>query len=382
MEDIKDLFPLYAYTGPDNFCDREEETKSLIRAVKMGRHQMIFGRRRLGKTALIHHLFHHLQVEDKNIVTVYIDMLDTSSDGEFIAQLITAVLQAVEQQTSSLLKSATRYFAGLKPTVKVDPYTMMPELTLDVGHQDIGVDTLDKLFDYLATLKRKVVIAVDEFQQVIAYEASTLKATLRSKIQFSNNTVFIFSGSVQRVMLTLFTDSKEPFYQSTDLFPIDKINATVYASFIAQQFGRLGVDMPAKVLDELLDWTQGHTYYTQALCSALVRFGMSRDVSPEILNHGKLHLLRVHEHLYQQYQALLSKRQWQLLVAIALHDGVEQITSQAFLRKRNLGAISTVRQSLKALIDKHMVVEVYQDGVTTYDVEDLLLAHWIRYRFG
>jgi AAA+ ATPase superfamily predicted ATPase len=382
MEDIEDVFPLYAYTGPDNFCDREDETKELMRAVRMGRHQMIFGRRRLGKTALIHHLFHHLQAEDKTVVTAYIDMLDTTSDGEFITQLITAVLQAVEQQTKSLLKSATKYFAGLKPTVKVDPYTMMPELTLDVAPQDVGVDTLDKLFDYLATLKRKVVIAVDEFQQIVEYEDSTLKATLRSKIQFASNTTFLFSGSVQRVMLTLFTDVKEPFYQSTDLFPIGKIDRTVYASFIARQFSKVGVQSTEPVIAELLDWTQGHTYYTQALCAALLRQPSTEELSLEALNHAKLHLLRVHEHLYQQYQALLSKRQWQLLVAIALHDGVEQITSQAFLRKQNLGAISTVRQSLKALIDKHMVVEIFDDGVTTYDVEDLLLAHWIRYRFG
>lgn len=101
MYDIDDVFPLYAYIGPDNFCDREHETRELVTAVKMGRHQMIFGRRRLGKTALIHHVFYHLGQEKKSPITVYIDMLDTKSDGEFMAQLITAVLQSVEQKTSS-----------------------------------------------------------------------------------------------------------------------------------------------------------------------------------------------------------------------------------------------------------------------------------------
>lgn len=55
-------FVVTGYFGPEYFCDREEETGSLISALKNGWNVSLISPRRLGKTGLIMHAF------DKNKV--------------------------------------------------------------------------------------------------------------------------------------------------------------------------------------------------------------------------------------------------------------------------------------------------------------------------
>ncbi len=50
-------FPTTGYYGPAYFCDREEETQRILTLVKGGESCLLLGIRRLGKTALIHHVF-------------------------------------------------------------------------------------------------------------------------------------------------------------------------------------------------------------------------------------------------------------------------------------------------------------------------------------
>jgi AAA+ ATPase superfamily predicted ATPase len=56
-EDINP-FPSSVYKGPEYFCNRVAETKQMNQLIKNGVHIALFSIRRLGKTGLIHHVFH------------------------------------------------------------------------------------------------------------------------------------------------------------------------------------------------------------------------------------------------------------------------------------------------------------------------------------
>ena len=50
-------FVVYGYVSPEYFCDRKEETESLISALRNGRNITLMSPRRMGKTGLIHNAF-------------------------------------------------------------------------------------------------------------------------------------------------------------------------------------------------------------------------------------------------------------------------------------------------------------------------------------
>ena len=67
-------FPTTGYYGPDYFCDREHEASQLQMNVEGGNSTTLVALRRLGKTALIRHLFHQM---GKDFETIYLDILPT-----------------------------------------------------------------------------------------------------------------------------------------------------------------------------------------------------------------------------------------------------------------------------------------------------------------
>ena len=85
-------FPITAYKGPEYFCDRKAETGQLKEALLNGRNITLFSPRRMGKTGLIHHLFHGL--ENSRVNVIYADILGTEDMNGLINKLANAVLPA------------------------------------------------------------------------------------------------------------------------------------------------------------------------------------------------------------------------------------------------------------------------------------------------
>ena len=62
-------FLLTGYESPEYFCDRVEETKTLLNNLNNRSNTTFFAPRRTGKTALIQHVFHTLK--KKKQVCIY-----------------------------------------------------------------------------------------------------------------------------------------------------------------------------------------------------------------------------------------------------------------------------------------------------------------------
>ncbi len=71
-------FVIYGYVSEELFCDREQETKELYDSLSNGRNIALIAPRRIGKSGLIDHLFHQVEVE-KNYYTFHIDIYATKN---------------------------------------------------------------------------------------------------------------------------------------------------------------------------------------------------------------------------------------------------------------------------------------------------------------
>ena len=80
--EIVNPFLTVGYESPEYFCDREEETQSLLEALENGRNVTMLAPRRMGKTGLIKNVFHHLKARGDWAV-IYVDIFSEVSVPSF-----------------------------------------------------------------------------------------------------------------------------------------------------------------------------------------------------------------------------------------------------------------------------------------------------------
>ena len=76
-------FLVTGYHSPEYFCDRRQETETMIQALYNGRNVTLIAPRRMGKTGLVKHVFYKLREQEPDIVTFYMDIYSTQSLRRF-----------------------------------------------------------------------------------------------------------------------------------------------------------------------------------------------------------------------------------------------------------------------------------------------------------
>lgn len=328
--------------------------------------------RRIGKTGLIRHVLAKLPA---GYTSIYVDILPTENMNEFLNFLASAVINSIPQKTGPG-KIIMDFIKSLRPVITYDPLTGIPQVTIDVRKGE-APKHIDSIFKHLEKYPKRIVIAIDEFQQILEYPEKNTDAWLRSSIQNLKNVTFIFSGSRQHLMDDLFSDPSRPFYRSTSLLNIGKIKSEIYASFIIRHFKNNDKKISREIVEEMLEWTDIHTYYVQLLCNKV--FAVSGNhITSETWKEEAHKLLEEQELLFLKYRDLLTTHQWQLLKAIARGGQVYSPSSKDFVTENALGSPSTVLRSLDALLKKQMIYSDYDsDKKLFYKVYDLLLRRWL-----
>jgi len=374
-------FPTSAYSSPEYFCDRDQETKDIIAAIYNGRNLTLHSIRRLGKTGLIHHVFERLKSR-RDIITVYVDIMDTASEAQFVKKLITITLKALYQDTEGLIKNLTKAFGKYKPKMTLDPLTGMPSIELDIVSQAEVKSSLRELINEIKKRKKKILIAIDEFQQIEKYGDSRIAATLREHIQLTPNLRLIFSGSEQGLLLNMFASPKHALYRSTQIFGLEKIEAGLYLSFIQEHFTKSKKKITEDLVKEILEWTNTHTFYTQYFCNRLFEVS-HKKITVTDLEKVKKSIFKENEYYYYNYKRILSHNQWKLLDAVAQESSIIEITSKDFISKYKLGAHSTVKKSAIYLVENELLYTTHDEetGKLRYHMYDPFLMRWIKSKY-
>lgn len=364
-------FIITGYHSPANFCDRENEVNKLISSLKNNRNTTLISIRRMGKTALIDHLFFQLQ-EEKDLSLHYLDLLPTSNLPEFTKAMANAVIGKFEKKPVIIFQKLMKTISHLRPKISIDALNGNPMLELDISGTEEAERTLDYIFEYLGKQEKKIIIAMDEFQQIVNYPEKNMEARLRSMIQKYNNISFIFSGSNRHLLQSIFSDYGRPFYQSTDILFLDRIDRERYLQFILEKFRIDRFDISELTVAKIQDWTFGHTFFVQFVCNRLYSHNI-RKITDDTVNVVLFDILKEREPVYYNFRNLLTEQQFLLLKAIAKEGQVRQPTSKDFILKHGLNNASTVQTSLQALINKELIYEEQEK----YSVNDVFLSRWL-----
>lgn len=364
-------FLISGYHSPKYFCDREQETKQITEALHNERNLTLIAPRRMGKTGLIKHTFHKLRAQEKDIITLYLDIYSTQNLKEFVQALASTVLGSLDSAPQKAISRIGKFLKSCHPVFTFDEITGLPEVSIDIAPAKEEI-TLKEIFNYLQSSEKHCYIAIDEFQQIAEYPEKGIEALLRSYIQFLPTTHFIFAGSKQHVMQEMFLSAKRPFYQSTQTLIIDRIDEDVYFDFSSSFFMKQSRKLDKDTFSILYNEFEGHTWYIQSILNRLFSYPVHPD--QDAVNFAINEIVSENEYSYQNLLAAYPAGSVRLIKAIAKDRIVPEINAGSFIAKHKLKAASSINTALRTLIKKEMVYK----SITGYIVYDHFLAIWLR----
>lgn len=367
-------FILEPYRSKELFCDREKETEEILRHITNGRNITLISPRRLGKTGLIFRVFEEIRAKALPFETIYVDISDTLSLEDFIMAISEAIALRLKKQQK--ISAFFRSLKNVRPMLGWDPLSGSPQVSFSFSDDNQKQNTLKDVFDYLENAPQKILLAIDEFQQIREYDGINMEAVLRKHIQHLHNVRFIYCGSKKHTMTDMFTNAKKPFYESTSFCYLAKLPVPVYAAFIKSLFVSAGKAIDDDSIDYILQWTKVHTYYTQRLCNEV--FSLSGDtIDRDLINKAIQAILDAEKERFREIRRLITRSQWKMLKAIASEGEVSQITSSSFLSRHGISSGPTALRNIKALTDKELVLATNREDATCYSVYNVFLSRYL-----
>lgn len=357
---VNNPFVVRGYCGPEYFCDREIETKKLLSALRNERDVTLIAPRRHGKTGLIKNVFHELE---KDCPVVYLDIYATRNLAEFTRLFASSVVGVLDTKAERAMSNVAHFFKSCRPTVTPQEVGF-PKFSFDVA-ASTAETTLKEVFDYIVHRDRRLVVAIDEFQQILEYPETGTEALLRSYMQFAPQVHFIFSGSRRHLMREMFMTPRHPFYQSTDILNIDVIDMNAYAAFARKFFNGAGLPFEDEVFRRLYGRFDGVTWYVQIVLNKLWEYG--RGVADDDAVETAVSEL-VETRAFEFSDLLRSQSETGQLVlrAIAAEGVVAEPQSGEFLAKSGLRAASTAASTIQSLVERDLVYRT-DAGFVVYD---------------
>jgi hypothetical protein len=225
-----------------------------------------------------------------------------------------------------------------------------------------------------ATRRRKVVVALDEFQAIGGFNGGSVEHAMRAAIQHQREVGYVFAGSEPSLMERMI-GAKRPFYKAGPVMRLEKIPADQFAAFIDARFARSGARPEAGLGAAVVELAGNLPYDVQRLAHETwdeVRTHGRRRATLDDLHQALKRLLAEQQMMFEAAWQRLTLAQRAVLRAVVLEEGRELLSADIRTRHR-LGGPSTVQAALAALVRDDLIA---RDG-RRYAVVDSLMREWV-----
>jgi len=364
------------------FVDREVELDRLGRDLYAGQKVFLISPRRYGKSSLVRQALK--SAARSGALTVEVQVSSYSSYVAFLEGYARA-LAAAETRLDRARSWLSEMLSGVRPEVRIEPdeagrsqiSVSFPAVRTerDVSHLAHQVFALPGRI--AEARRRRMAIALDEFQGIAAFNGGSVEHALRAAVQQQRQVGYVFSGSEPTLMERMLGKSR-PFYKAGPVMRLDKIPADLFASFIEQRFLKTGMKPEAGLGHAVVDLAGQLPYDVQRLAHEVWDDGRAEGLRRVGLDqlHQTLHrLLAEHEVFFEATWQRLTLGQRGVLRALVLEEGRSLLSADVRSRYR-LGGASSVQAALGAL-QKQDVITRDSDR---YVVVDSLMREWIARR--
>lgn len=369
------MFPIGGPVSEQDIVDREEFISSLKTRLADGQSIVLAGPRRIGKTSLAHEILRRMKKE--GFYTASVDFFRLSDRLEFATALINACLEnrtGVKRTLETLKDRARAVVGAARLAVKIEDL----ELNLGFSHGEPDENTiLNRALELPEILAerddRPMVILFDEFQDAAHVAGEDICKKMRSCFQHHKRVSYLFLGSKEGMMKTLFGNRREAFYRFAVILPIPPIPEDAWTDYITKKFAGQNIEADCETVREIIRKTGSHPQNTMLVCSEIYYALLETEksyITPGIMRTGfERAILRLSQ-VYDETLDELGQRPYvrQVLKRIAAGNKV-------YTQKANPNEI---KRAVDYLIEKG-VIEKYGRG--SYGFVEPLFREYVRREF-
>ena len=364
------------------FVDRVVELERLVADLAAAQKVFLISPRRYGKSSLIRHAL--AAMSKRGALTVDVTVSSFSSYVAFLEGYARAILSAETRwdRARAWLRDAIR---STRPELR---YEAGPAATASIvvafpavrSERDIA-RLAQEVFALPARLaearRRKVVVALDEFQAIGGFNGGSVEHALRAAVQHQREVGYVFAGSEPSLMERML-GPRRPFYKAGPVLRLEKIPADEFAAFVDVRFARSGIRAEPGLGAAIVEVAGNLPYDVQRLAHETwddVRASGRRRATLDDLHQALRRLLSEQQMMFEGVWQRLTLPQRAVLRAVVLQEGRELLSADTRTRHR-LGGPSTVQAALGALMRDDVIA---REG-DRYLVVDSLLREWIARR--
>ena len=368
--------------GPDALVDRSDEVARLSRA-GMRRERIFFiGPRRYGKTSILRAVDHRLT--EAGVVVLRHDAEKYESLDVLAQALVTGAARALAGRLDTAQRALGHFFAALKPeatfnaTEQTLSVTLGARLPAESSRMPLLTDALDGINALAERTRKKVVVILDEFQQVVTDGGLMAERQLRSVVQTHEHVGYIFAGSKTRLLVDMTQDHSRAFYKLGARLFLGPIPRDDFRAFLARGFAGAGVVTRRAALDRILDLAEDVPYNVQRLAHACWDATVEHRgaLTAEVVDHTLGQVVLEDDPAYTQLWLSLTMTQKKALKAVIVEGG-RRLLSKAVSARHDV-ATPSLQRALAALDARGIVRTEEALGDVRVRLEDPFLAVWLR----
>ena len=366
---------VYGKIVADNdFTDREEETRRLVANFLSQTNTAIISPRRWGKSSLVNKAIESVSESDRSILFVKINAFKCETPQDFYELFAKRTVEGISSSAEALLSNAKEFISRLLPKLSVSGPAGQYEMSfgVDLKNNPIDEDILDLPQQIASKKKKKVVVCIDEFQQIGEFPGTDrFQKILRSHWQEQPDVAYILYGSKKHMMLNIFGEYGRPFYKFGDLMFLPKISGENWIAYIRDRFTQTGKSIPDAVAGHLAALVENHPYYVQQLAQySWLR--TDKVCSEEIVDASFQGMLDSLNLQFVNLMDSLTEKQRSFLCAVS--DGVRNLSAVETLSRYRLGTSGNIR-ILKSALKKRDLIEETGRRV---EIQDPVFNRWIQ----
>jgi hypothetical protein len=361
------------------FVDREVELDRLVEDLAGGQKVFLISPRRYGKSSLVTQALR--SVARQGALTVDVTVSSYSSYVGFLEGYARALL-SIETRIDKARAWLRDMLGSVRPEVRLEPDSAgrgqlavsFPSARTEKDVSRLAQEVFALPGRIAEARKRKLAVALDEFQAIGAFNGGSVEHALRAAVQHQRQVGYVFSGSEPALMERMLGRSR-PFYKAGPVMRLQKIAEDRFADFLEARFRATGMKPVPGLGTAIVDLAGNLPYDVQRLAHEVwddVKAGGRKGVTLDDLHTTLTRLLGEHDTLFESIWQRLTLAQRGALRAAVLQDGRELLSADTRARHRLTGA-STVQASLAALVREDILT---REG-SRHVVVDSLFREWV-----
>jgi len=360
------------------FVDRTAELERLVGDLSDGQKVFLISPRRYGKSSLIRQAL--AAVGRRGALTVEVTVSSFSSYVAFLEGYARALMAAETRwdrartwlrEAIGSARTEIRYTPGESPVGSLT--VSFPSVKSERDVARLAQDVFALPLRLAETRRRKVVVALDEFQAIGEFNGGSVEHAMRAAVQHQRDVGYVFAGSEPSLMERML-GPRRPFYKAGPVMRLDKIPADEFAAAIDSRFARSGLKPEDGLGAAIVDLAGNLPYDVQRLAHETwdeARAG-GRRATLDHLHQALRRLLTEQEPMFEAIWQRLTLAQRAVLRAVVVQGGRAVLSADVRERHR-LGGTSTIQSALNALVRDDVIS---REG-TRYVVVDSLLREWV-----